>query len=56
MDDPESDKLAFTFRNMDASLDMLRGSPDPSCFMERVQLFANGQRVETAGAASCTAC
>ena len=25
---------------------MLCGSPDPSCFIERIQLFANGQRVE----------
>ena len=44
--DPESIKLAFTFRNTDGSADMLCGSPDPSCFIERVQLFANGQRVE----------
>ena len=44
--DPESVKLAFTFRNTDGSSDMLCGSPDPSCFIERIQLFANGQRVE----------
>ena len=44
--DPESVKLAFTFRNTDGSADMLCGSPDPSCFIERIQLFANGQRVE----------
>ena len=44
--DPESIKLAFTFRNTDGSSDMLCGSPDPSCFIERIQLFANGQRVE----------
>ena len=44
--DPESVKLAFTFRNTDGTSDMLRGSPDPSCFIERIQLFANGQRVE----------
>ena len=44
--DPESVKLAFTFTNTDGSSDMLCGSPDPSCFIERIQLFANGQRVE----------
>ena len=44
--DPESIKLAFTFRNTDGTSDMLCGSPDPSCFIERIQLFANGQRVE----------
>ena len=44
--DPESVKLAFTFRNTDGTSDMLCGSPDPSCFIERIQLFANGQRVE----------
>ena len=44
--DPESVKLAFTFRNTDGAADMLCGSPDPSCFIERIQLFANGQRVE----------
>ena len=44
--DPESVKLAFTFRNTDGTSDMLRGSPDLSCFIERIQLFANGQRVE----------
>ena len=37
--DPESIKLAFTFRNTDGSSDMLCGSPDPSCFIERIQLF-----------------
>ena len=41
--DPESIKLAFTFRNTDGSSDMLCGSPDPSCFIERIQLFANGR-------------
>ena len=44
--DGESVKLAFTFRNLNGSSDMLCGSPDPSCFIERIQLFANGQRVE----------
>ena len=44
--DPESVKLAFTFRNTDGAADMLCGSPDPSCFIERIQLFANAQRVE----------
>ncbi|CAE7942536.1 unnamed protein product [Symbiodinium necroappetens] len=38
--------LAFTFRNTDGSSDMLCGSPEPSCFIEKIQLFANGQRVE----------
>ena len=38
--------LAFTFRNTDGSSDMLCGSPEPSCFIEKIQLFASGQRVE----------
>ena len=44
--DPESVKLAFTFRNTHGSSDMFCGSPDPSCFIDRIQLFANWHWVE----------
>ena len=42
--DPESLKIAFRVRNNDATLDLNPGTQEPSCFIKRVQLFANGQR------------
>ena len=36
--DPESIKIAFRVRNTDAT------NPHPACFIQRIQVFANGQR------------
>ena len=44
--DPESIKIAFRVRNNDATLDLNPGTQEPSCFIKRVQLFANGQRCD----------
>ena len=44
--DPESLKIAFRVRNNDATLDLNPGTQEPSCFIKRVQLFANGQRCD----------
>ena len=44
--DPESIKIAFRVRNNDATLDLNAGTQEPSCFIKRVQLFANGQRCD----------
>ena len=44
--DPESSKIAFRVRNNDATLDLNPGTQEPSCFIKRVQLFANGQRCD----------
>ena len=44
--DPESIKIAFRVRNNDATLDLSPGTQEPSCFIKRVQLFANGQRCD----------
>ena len=43
--DPESLKIAFRVRNNDATLDLNPGTQEPSCFITRVQLFANGRYV-----------
>ena len=44
--DPESIKIAFRVRNNNATLDLNPGTQEPSCFIKRVQLFANGQRCD----------
>ena len=44
--DPESIKIAFRVRNNDATLDLNPGTQEPSCFIKRVQLFANDQRCD----------
>ena len=44
--DPDSIKVAFRVQNNDAALALQPALVDPGCFVKRVQLFANGQRVE----------
>ena len=44
--DPESIKIAFRVRNNSATLGLNPGTQEPSCFIKRVQLFANGQRCD----------
>ena len=46
--DPDSIKVAFRAQNNDATstLALQPALVDPGCFVKRVQLFANGQRVE----------
>ena len=44
--DPESVKIAFRVRNNSATLGLNPGTQEPSCFIKRVQLFANGQRCD----------
>ena len=44
--DPESLKIAFRVRNNDAAGPETPAPRQPSCFIKRVQLFANGQRCD----------
>ena len=44
--DPESVKLAFTVRNNSTTGTLQLSSPDPSCLINRVEVFANGTRIE----------
>ena len=44
--DPESVKIAFRVRNNSTTLALNPSTQEPSCFIKRVQLFANGQRCE----------
>ena len=44
--DPESIKIAFRVRNNSTTLGLNPGTQEPSCFVKRVQLFANGQRCD----------
>ena len=44
--DPESVKIAFRVRNNSTTLGLNPGTQEPSCFIKRVQLFANGQRCD----------
>ena len=44
--DPESIKIAFRVRNNSTTLGLNPGTQEPSCFIKRVQLFANGQRCD----------
>ena len=42
--DPESIKIAFRVRNTDATNPLAPATPNPACFIQKIQLFANGQR------------
>ena len=42
--DPESIKIAFRVRNTDATNPLAPATPNPACFIQRIQVFANGQR------------
>ena len=44
--DPESVKVAFRVHNNSTTLGLNPGTQEPSCFIKRVQLFANGQRCD----------
>ena len=44
--DPESVAIAFRVRNNSTTLQLNPGTQEPSCFVKRVQLFANGQRCD----------
>ena len=44
--DPESVAIAFRVRNNSTTLGLNPGTQEPSCFIKRVQLFANGQRCD----------
>ena len=44
--DPESVKLGFTVRNNSTTATLQLGSPDPSCLIDRVEVFASGTRIE----------
>ena len=42
--DPESIKIAFRVRNTDGTNPLAPATPNPACFVQRAQVFANGQR------------
>ena len=44
--DPESIKIAFRVRNTDATNPLAPATPNPACFIQRIQVFANGQRCD----------
>ena len=44
--DPETIKIAFRVRNTDATNQLAPATPNPACFIQRVQVFANGQRCD----------
>ena len=44
--DPESIKIAFHVRNTDGTNPLAPATPNPACFVQRVQVFANGQRCD----------
>ena len=44
--DPESIKIAFRVRNTDATNPLAPATPNPACFIQRIQFFANGQRCD----------
>ena len=44
--DGESVKLGFTVRNNSDTATLQLGSPDPSCLIDRIEVFANGTRIE----------
>ena len=44
--DPESIKIAFRVRNTDGANPLAPATPNPACFVQRVQVFANGQRCD----------
>ena len=43
---PESIKIAFRVRNTDATNPLAPATPNPACFIHRIQVFANGQRCD----------
>ena len=44
--DGESVKLGFTVRNNSDTATLQLASPDPSCLIDRIEVFANGTRIE----------
>ena len=44
--DPKSIKIAFRVRNTDGTNPLAPATPNPACFVQRVQVFANGQRCD----------
>ena len=42
----ESIKIAFRSRNTDGTNPLAPATPNPACFVQRVQVFANGQRCD----------
>ena len=44
--DPESIKIAFRVRNTDGTNPLAPATPNPACFVQHVQVFANGQRCD----------
>ena len=44
--DPESIKIAFRVRNTDGANPLAPATPNPACFVQRIQVFANGQRCD----------
>ena len=44
--DPESIKIAFRVRNTDGTNPLAPATPNPACFVQRVRVFANGQRCD----------
>ena len=44
--DPESIKIAFRVRNTHGTNPLAPATPNPACFVQRVQVFANGQRCD----------
>ena len=44
--DPESIKIAFRVRNTDATNPLAPATPNPACLIQRIQVFANGQRCD----------
>ena len=43
---PESIKIAFRVRNTDGTNPLAPATPNPACFVQCVQVFANGQRCD----------
>ena len=43
---PETIKIAFRVRNTDATNPLAPATPNPACLIQRVQVFANGQRCD----------
>ena len=43
---PESIKIAFRVRNTDGTNPLAPATPNPACFVQRVHIFANGQRCD----------
>ena len=55
--DPESIKIAFRVRNTDGTNPLAPATPNPACFVQRVQLFgAATTSTTTAAPWPCTTC